>query len=236
MISRNIPPFKFSTRLHLTELTGLRASNLSQLLNGIKNMPASSIYHHTHRFLQDYQYFIPESTNDFAYWVSEVLGDVELGEQLASIDTMRYPKIHDLHEKIVQTIEDYLKNNVFANLRFARGNEEFHFIKTVSFVLPTNFVAYNLTDFVEILKKVTIDSIYFHVFEARLRLERPTNDFSIWIEESLGDKELAGMISKLDPYTRTLEDLRKTIIKIIEPKIYIEHDVSTRGHVQKDTM
>ncbi|HCD38372.1 MAG TPA: hypothetical protein DEQ77_06580, partial [Candidatus Omnitrophica bacterium] len=61
-------PFRFFTRLHLTELTGLRASILSQFLSLIKEVGGASIYHHTHRFLQQHQYLSPEPPNDFAYW------------------------------------------------------------------------------------------------------------------------------------------------------------------------
>jgi len=171
-------PFRFYTRLHLSELTGLRATTLGQLLDLIKEVSGSSIYHHTHRFLQQHQYLSPEPPNDFAYWVTEVLGEDELGEKLASIDTVQYSNIRNLRDKIVETIEDYLKNNALAKLKFAREGEEFHFVKSASFILPTKYVVYNLREFVDILKKVTIDSIYFHIFEARLRLERGNNDFS----------------------------------------------------------
>lgn len=211
--------FRFYTRLHLSELTGLRASTLSQLVGLIKQVPGSCIYHHTHRFLQQHQYLSPEPPNDFAYWVAEILGEDELGEKLASIDTVKFSNIRDLREAIVTAIEDYLRNNALAKLRFAREGEEFHFMKSVSFVIPTNYVAYNLKEFKDILGNITIDSIYFHIFEARLRLERKTNDFSYWIENSIGDRELAEDISKLDPYTHTLEELRKVIIKIIEKRI-----------------
>ena len=213
--------FRFYTRLHLSELTGLRASTLSQLVGLIKQVPGSCIYHHTHRFLQQHQYLSPEPPNDFAYWVTEVLGEDELGEKLASIDTVQFSTIHDLREAIAITIDDYLKNNALAKLRFAREGEEFHFVKSVSFVIPTNYVAYDLREFKDILGNITIDSIYFHIFEARLRLERKTNDFSNWIENSIGDKELSQDISKLDPYTHTLEELRKVIIKIIERRISV---------------
>ncbi|MDP2940099.1 MAG: DUF5752 family protein [Candidatus Omnitrophota bacterium] len=209
-------PFRFYTRLHLSELTGLRVSTLSQLVGLIKQVSGSCIYHHTHRFLQQHQYLSPEPPNDFSYWVAEILGEDELGEKLASIDTVQFSTIHDLREAIVTAIDDYLKNNALAKLRFAREGEEFHFVKSVSFVIPTNYVAYDLKEFKDILGSITIDSIYFHIFEARLRLERKTNDFSNWIENSIGNKELAEDISKLDPYSHTLEELRKVIIKIIE--------------------
>ncbi|MBU1888113.1 MAG: hypothetical protein KKB46_02840, partial [Candidatus Omnitrophica bacterium] len=53
----NEKTFRFYTRLHLKILTGLRASNLKELLSLIKKVPGSSIYCHTHRFLQQLQYF-----------------------------------------------------------------------------------------------------------------------------------------------------------------------------------
>nr|MBU1327883.1 hypothetical protein [Candidatus Omnitrophota bacterium] len=212
-------PFRFYTRLHLSELTGLRASNLSQLLSTVKQVSGSCVYHHTHRFLQQHQYLSPEPPNDFAYWVSKVLGEDELGERLASIDTVQFSTVRKLRDKIIATIEDYLKNNMSVKLKFAGEGEEFHFIKSISFILPTNYIAYNLREFVDIVKNITIDSIYFHIFESRLRLEKKTNDFSNWIETSIGDKESSDKISRLDPYTHTLEDLRKTIIKIVEQKL-----------------
>lgn len=212
-------PFRFYTRLHLTELTGLRASNLTQLLGLLKEVPGSCIYHHTHRFLQQHQYLSPEPPNDFAYWVAEVLGDDELGEKLASIDTVQFSTIRGLRERIICSIENYLNTNLLAKIRFASEEEEFYFVKSVSFVIPTNYIAHDLIEFVDLLKKITIDSIYFHIFEARLRFEKKTNDFSIWIEASTGDKKLADKISHLDPYTHTLEDLRRVLIRLIEKNI-----------------
>ena len=212
-------PFRFYTRLHLSELTGFRAFNLAQLLELIKEVPGSCIYHHTHRFLQQHQYLSPEPPNDFAFWVNDVLSEDELGERLASIDTIQFPNIRSLREEIAKTIEEYLALHPSAKLKFAREGEEFHFIKSVSFILPTNYLASDLKEFAEVLKKITIDSIYFHIFEARLRHEKKTNDFSYWFENSLGNKKIAGKISKLDPYTYTMKDLRDTISAIIGKEI-----------------
>ncbi|MDD5617780.1 MAG: DUF5752 family protein [Candidatus Omnitrophica bacterium] len=212
-------PFAFYTRLHLSELTGLRASTLGQLLELTKGVNGSCIYHHTHRFLQQHQHLSPEPPNDFAYWVTDVLGEDELGERLASIDVIQFTTIRSLREKIVATITEYLDKNPLAKVRFSREGEEFHFIKSVSFVFPTNYIAYNLKDFTDILSRITVDSIYYHIFEARLRLEKNTNDFSNWIETSIGDEKLAKEISKLDPYTFTLEGLRNKVIKIIKRRI-----------------
>lgn len=209
-------PFRFYTRLHLSELTGFKSSTLEELLERLKDVPGSCIYYHTHRFLQQHQFLSPEPPNDFAYWTATVLGEEKLGERLSSIDTIQYPTIRALREKIIAAIQDYLKSHPAACRKFADEGEEFHFIKAVSFVLPTHFEAHGLEEFADILEKITVDSIYYHIFEARLRLERGMNDFSNWIQNSLGDSKTAEAISRLDPYTYSMEDLRKKIIKIVK--------------------
>lgn len=218
-LTRASQGFVFHTRLHLSELTGLKAATLEQLVELLKEVPEACIYQHTHRFLQQHQYLSPEPPNDFAFWVSGTLGEAELGERLVSIDTMQFSNLASLREKTIAVIESYLKDNPHAKLRFSREGEEFHFIKAISFVLPTVHVVYDLKEFVEVLKQITFDSIYFHIFEARLRLGKQTNDFSYWIETSLGDKKLAVQIAEMDPYTRSLDDLRKSLIKMTEKRI-----------------
>ena len=212
-------PFRFYTRLHLSELTGLRASTAGELLELVKTVPGASIYHHTHRFLEQHQHLSPEPPNDFAYWTSNVLGEPELGERLASIDIIQFSTIRSLRDKIAEVFESYLRHNPAAQTKTVRRGAEFHFIKSNSFVFPLNYCASDLREMADILKKITIDSIYFHVFEARLRLEKAGNDFSLWIEKSFGNKKLADAISRLDPYTHTMEELRNTLVKIIERNI-----------------
>lgn len=211
--------FQFYTRLNLTELTGLRAATLRQLAAQIKRVPGSSIYHHTHRFLQQHQYLQPEPPNDFAFWVTNVLGEDELGERLASIDVMQYSTLRELRERLAEVIESYLEENPRARRRFADPNDEFHFMKSITFILPTCFTVNDLRGFAEGLKKVAADSIYFHMLEARLRLGKETNDFSNWIDTSLGHQDLAARIAGLDPYSTTLEGLRHSLIRLVEREL-----------------
>jgi len=69
-----------------------------------------------------------------------------------------------------------------------------------------------------ILKKVSIRSLYFHMFEARMRLGVPDNDFSQWLK-GIGEEGLANEISRLDPYNMTLESLRRKIIRMVEGRV-----------------
>lgn len=210
-------PFRFYTRLHLKELTGLKASNLTELATLISQVPESVIYYHTHHFLEEHHFLTPEPANDFALWVSDELGCEVLGEKLANLDAFRFSSLDALRERIVSMINDYLSQN--PDGQRARPGREFHFVKSVSFVLPTPYVAHDLREFVEILKQVSLESLFYHMFESRLRLKKGVNDFSIWIEECLGDKDLADRLANLDPYNYTLDNLRTTIVQLIEKRI-----------------
>ncbi len=210
-------PFRFYTHLHLKELTGLKASNLTELVKVLKEVPDPVIYYHTHNFLEEHHYLTPEPANDFALWVSDELGDEVLGEKLASIDTFDFPTIGALRARIEGVIRDYLSKN--PDGRTAHEGREFHFIKSISFILPTPYIAHDLREFVEVLRQVSLNSLSYHIFEARLRLKKGVNDFSIWIEDCLGDKDLADRLAYLDPYNYTLESLRSTIIQLIEKRI-----------------
>ena len=210
-------PFHFSTRSHLKELTGLKAGNLWELVDIMKKSPDSVIYYHTHHFLEEHHYLTPEPANDFALWVSDVLGDEVLGEKLASVDTFSFASLAALRERLVSIIEEHLATE--TERRNAPEGREFYFMKAVSVVMPTPYLAHDLREFAQVLHLLSLGSLYYHIFEARLRLGRPTNDFSIWLERSLDEGELAERVSRLDPYNYTLEGLRSTLIQLIEKRI-----------------
>lgn len=210
-------PFQFYTRLVLQELTGIRARGIKELLEYLRRAPEAVIYHHTHRFLQQHQYLSPEPPNDFAYWIREMLGMDSLAEQMMSISPDEFRSLEAIRQRFVAILESYLKKK--ERPRYAVRGEEFHFIKSVSFVFPTGHGATDLHEFVESLKHVTIESLYFHMFEAKLRLKRSNNDFSFWLGTSLGEEKLAAQLDRLDPYTHTMEALRRTMIQLAERRL-----------------
>jgi small-conductance mechanosensitive channel len=210
-------PFRFYARLHLKELTGIKARNLTELVSILKEVPDSVIYYHTHNFLEEHHYLTPEPANDFALWVSDELGDEVLGEKLASIDTFAFSSIGALKARILGVITEYLSK--MPDGRTAREGREFHFIKSISFIFPTSYIAHDLREFVEVLRQVSLNSLSYHIFEAKLRLKKGVNDFSIWIDDCLDDKDLSERLAYLDPYNYTLEGLRSTIVQLIEKRI-----------------
>lgn len=205
--------FYFWTRLHLVKLLGLKAKNPIELLEGIKKVQASSIYYHTHRFLQQHHYLSPEPPNDFAYWLTSILNLEELGERIASVNVIDFKKLHDLRSVFIRILTDYLSEK--KRMIDCPEGEEFHFIGCTTVIFPTPYVASNLAEFVEMLEKISINSLYFHIFEAPMRLEKGENDFSAWLR-GIGEEKLAQKISVFDPYTITLEGLRQKIIRMVK--------------------
>ncbi len=213
-------PFQFSTRMHLKELTGVQARNLRELAAALEKAPDSVIYYHTHSFLEEHHYLTPEPANDFALWVTDALNDEILGERLAVVDTFEFSSLGALRERLVNIIQEHLtKEPDLSYTHDVYEGREFHFIKSVSVILETPYIAHDMREFVESLRKVSLGCLYYHIFESRLRLGQGLNDFSIWLEQSLEEKELAEQIAHLDPYTYTLEGLRSSLIQLIEKRI-----------------
>ena len=205
-------PFYFFSELHLVRLLGVKAKNPSELLEHIKQVPPSAIYYHTHRFLQQHHYLSPEPPNDFAYWVTNILGLEALGESLASVDIVRFTTIDELRDEFIRILSDYIAKGKYC--LDCEPGEEFHFMGCVTVIIPTPYVANTLPEFLSIIPKLSIHALYFHVFEARMRLHNAENDFSRWFRDS-GQIKLAEELSRLDPYTITLEGLREKIIKTV---------------------
>ena len=209
-------PFFFNSRLTQVELLGLKAKNVKELLSALKKVPVLSIYHHTHRYLEQNRNLSPEHSNDFSYWVSVSLGLRKLGEKIASVDIIGFRDIEKLREAFVRIIKEYVEST--EAVRSCIPGEEFHFSISRIFIIPTAYSCRTLKQFLKCMQKVTVHSLYFHMFEARMRLKKLDNDFSCWLRDG-GYHGLADRISRLDPYTYTLEGLRKKIITLIKEEV-----------------
>jgi hypothetical protein len=205
-------PFVFYTERHLVVLTGIQARTLSQLVAGVKDVPGSSIFYHTHRLFLAHHYVTPLVYNGFALWVEEALQEEALGEKLAAIDLREFTTIRQLRETIIATIRKHVRTTG-SRKRICPPGDEFNFCRSKSFIMPMGIVATDVRDFFTKLPSITNTSLYFHFLEARLRLGHATNDFSLWLA-SEGAPELAQAIDDLDPYVRTLDELKSDILAL----------------------
>jgi hypothetical protein len=212
-VDSNLRPFEFRTRLTVTKLTRRTATTVADLLTHLRQVPSSVVFHHTHHYLVQHQELSPEPPNDFAHWVTNTLQLDELGERLASVDTIRFASLNALQARIIEILEGH-GAGADGN-RSAPEGEEFHFKDAVSVILPTGYVARDVSEFRDALMRVSTASIAYHLFESRLRVGAEDNDFSNWLEREVDLPAVARAIRALDPYTYTLEGLRQVLLGLV---------------------
>ncbi|MCC6866892.1 MAG: hypothetical protein IT280_12125 [Ignavibacteria bacterium] len=204
--------FIFYSEFNLPILLGISAKNVNELLEHLKTIPESSVYFHTHRFLVQHIFLVPEPPNDFAYWLRNILNLRELSEHVSSVDITSAANINDLRKRIIASFENYkYKDALCIN---CTPGDEFRFMSCKTFCLPLGKSASNIKEFLEIFRTVSLSSLYFHIFGAQLRKGQSRNDFAEWFD-LIGENELAAKIASIDPYTSTLEGLRSELIEII---------------------
>jgi hypothetical protein len=207
-------PFSFVGCWELREMLGRSARDEQQLLEALEEIPLDSIYYHTHSFFLRHKYIAGPYPNDFATWAAIQVRDRVLGEKLGVLDPYDFENLEFLRAEIVTIIEEHLSE--LQIIPRAIYGEPFHFMQSRIVEAPTGLKARTLTEFREILANVDISVIYYHTFEAVLRLGRRNGDFALWIEGQLGLPELARKISKLDPYMTSLETIRHRMIKLCD--------------------
>lgn len=217
MLQKAEKPFTFYTTMRLQEATGQKARNLKELLDGIKITDGSAIFHHTYGSLLRYHFIVPAPVSDFDFWVEHSLHDKIMAEKLSSIDTVSYSTIHEIRDAHIEALQQHISMTKCAAK--AVPGDEFHFVKDNSIVVPTSFIAWDLQQFRDCLSHLTNASLYFHLFEARLRLEKPVNDFSLWFSDNLREDGLAKVIAEYDPYIQTLDQIRTKILVSLDERL-----------------
>jgi hypothetical protein len=211
-VSPSGAPLAFYTERRLVVLTGRKARDLRELLCHLRQVSGSSVFYHTHYLYLIHHFEKPKFYNEFAEWVSEALQEKRLAEQLAAIDLLSITSIQQIREALIALIEKHIGNGTQIE-RVCPQDDEFHFCEAKSFIMPTGLVAHDVPEFFQQVAHVSNSCLHFHIFEARLRLGRPTNDFSQWLQ-SLGEARLAREIDRLHPYVMTLDELKEEIVKI----------------------
>jgi hypothetical protein len=207
-------PFYFYSSATLIKIGREKATNLGELLEGLRACPDASIFQHTFQTLREHHFIREGFSNDFGHWAFAACNEVALAEQLSALDVREFTTVKDLRERLLSTVENYLKKNPRSADRPAF--EPFYFCAAEAVMIPTPFVARNLREFADAMAKVSLHSIHHHFIAARLRLRLNSNDFSVWLENELDLGKLADKVNSIDIYTSTLDDVRKSIIRVVE--------------------
>ena len=219
-MAKHIESFEFKQSVSIIKSTGKKARNLSELRKQISQVGDECIFHHV------YQYFLKghvlEYTNDFAQWAGESLEERALAERLASIDPYTLKSVSEVRKELLSEIDIFLAD--FPEPRDVVGGNEFYFNETVSLVFPVGVRTRNLAEFLVAIEHIDAGSIYYHFYDSRVRLgEGVIDDFSRWIEHTLGRKNLAVKIRAIDPFMHSIESIREHIREILEE--YVRADM-----------
>jgi hypothetical protein len=207
-------PFRFIGCAEVQEILGQEAEDEKRLVELLEEVPLDSIYFHTHSNFLRHSHLERAYPNDFAQWVAMEVRDRLLAERLAVIDPFDFKGLEALREELISVIDDHLSRAAIVP-RVIFG-EPFYFNQSRILQVPTDLEVGTLLEFRQALSVVDVSAIYFHMFEARHRLEHDKSDFSAWIQESLGLPDLAGRLRAINPYLGSLERLRSALLTVCD--------------------
>ncbi len=214
--------FEFRQCGILLKSTGRKARNLRELRELIREASENTLFHHLH------QYFLKgrilEHTNDFAEWAGESLEERALAERLSSIDPYAFASLAEVRSALLAVIDEHAA--AFPEPRDVLPGNEFAASEAITFVFSTGIQAHNLAEFQMAVKFIEPASIFYHFYDARVRLGAGSGDFANWIESALGKKELAARIRAIDPFMHDLEGIRANIIEEIEAELRKDMEVA----------
>jgi len=213
-------PFQFVTAPFLSRINNQVAGTLSELRDGLDHATDASIFYHTFQTLGRHHFLTEGFSNDFAQWVLASLNRAGLAERLAGIDVRDYLSMAELRSDLLRMILEHCE----AEPRDAQLSafEPFFFCEAVEVTAPLDLEARTLEQFRDGVAHIGHASFYHHFIASRLRLQLKTNDFSYWLENSLGLVELASRCNRIDIYAHTLDTARQKMIGTINQEL--RHD------------
>jgi hypothetical protein len=202
--------------MELRESLGKRAQDVHRLLEVIEEVPADSIYYHTHSYYLRHPYTQELYPNDFASWVARHAQDRVLGERLGVVDPFDFDDIEALRAELVGIIGDHLDRA--STPLSGRVAEPFEFIRSHVIEVDLYIEVATLQEFRDELSHVDIGAIYNHICEARMRKRRPSGDFADWLssETGLSLSQLSTQVVNVGRLGLNLEGMRRRIVNLCD--------------------
>src|SRR5262249_27962207 len=147
-------PFRFISCMELREVLGKRAMDEHRLLELIEEVPADSIYYHTHSSFLRHAYTQQVYSNDFATWAVLYAQDRVLGERLGVLDPFAFGDIEQLRGEIIRILAEHLNHSTGASRWVV--NEPFEFIRSHIIEIPLGLETRTLSEFCDALTNVEI--------------------------------------------------------------------------------
>ncbi|MDI9369470.1 MAG: hypothetical protein GX181_04000 [Synergistaceae bacterium] len=208
-------PFRFMDCSLLTVSTGIRAQSLRELRAAVSTIPTSSIYYHFWGRMLRPHIAESEYNNDFATWADSGLGDVELAEELSSVNAADCKDMEEVREILEDILDAHLDRDDFMSWK--KSDRDFFFIDCTKLMFDTGREVSSLDDFPKEVKTSSLQSFFHHYIDGRRRSEEGKDDFTLWLEQ-FGDetKKLRSALQSVDSYLFSLGELKSQVVAILE--------------------
>src|SRR5438093_12730025 len=102
-------PFVFIGCVELVQALDRHASDERELMERLEEVPAGSIFYHTHGYFLRHRPLTTAYGNDFARWAAVEVRDQTLAERLAVVDPFECADRESLREELVTIVHDHLR-------------------------------------------------------------------------------------------------------------------------------
>ena len=206
-------PYMLMTFAEIREILHRKARGEQELLEGIEEVQADSIYYHTHSHYMHQRYLQESYPNDFATWVAEDVRDRVLSERLAVIDPYEAGDVESIRRDLIDTLEDHLDAMGFSPR--ALFGETFYFLRAHVVPIPTGVKVRTRKELRTALGAASPGTLYYHFFEDALGRGRRSGSLVDWIATQLKDKALADAVAALNPYRINLASFGKDLQRVL---------------------
>jgi hypothetical protein len=206
-------PFAVKDCTLLAIATGIKAQNLLELRNRLETISTDCIYYHFWGGLLHSKFDNPEYQNDFASWAQSGLHDGGLAERLGIIDPTDFDDLEALRHELLEVIDERLDETEMVP--WAKPGHHFHFIHSQIVVVDTRKRIAQPEELITLVPHLSTSSIFYHFIDARRRVPRSVDDFSLWLESANGKYgDIIRELSNIDPYFSSLVELRAQIAEV----------------------
>ena len=192
--------------------TGTRAHTLKEMRDALSVVHPGCIHHHFWGGLLRPSFDDPEYHNDFALWARRFLHDGVVAERLAVIHPEDFTDVEDLRLELIDVLEERLFESEWTH--WARSEQEFHFVRSLIVVFDTHQEIMRPEELTQVIRHMSVSSIFYHFVDARRRTPRGTDDFRAWLEWFDGRyQKLVEQLAAIDPYFLNLSELRQALME-----------------------
>jgi Family of unknown function (DUF5752) len=205
-------PFEIFALAHVSRMGGQAAATLRELADGLETCSDESIYNHTIVAMRSYLVLSEEVTNDYARWAQTSLRREDLAAHLAMADMKDCQTRRSAGRSVEHCSRVY---RGAAGIGGPEGGESVLFLRGNGGCGALGSDGAPLEEFRQCVREMRGESFYLHFVAPRTRHENRSNDFSEWLEKSLGMHGLAAKINEIDVMDTTLEGAREKILELL---------------------